>query len=89
MRPGGDGGQAVLAWVNGAVLGSCYVAQRDEPADFQAELLQHVAALSPGTRWMLMGDWTGLKSWESPLFRLRVVRRLALRVIGCKLLRGF
>ena len=31
----------------------------------------------------------GLKSWVLHLFRLWVVRRLALRVTGCKLLRGF
>ena len=39
------------------MLGSCYVAQSEEADDFHAELLQHVAALSSGTRWMLMGDW--------------------------------
>ena len=75
---GGDGGQAVLAWVNGAVLGSCYVAQSDEAADFQAELLQNVAALSPSTRWMLMGDWNMTPSQNGVLASLqRCEARLA------------
>ena len=68
---GGDGGQAVLAWVNGAVLGSCYVAQSDEAADFQAELPQNVAALSPSTRWMLMGDWNMTPSQNGVLASLQ------------------
>ena len=53
----GPGGQAVLVWINGSVVGSCYVAQNAEAVQFQADLVQQLLALHPQVRWALMGDW--------------------------------
>ena len=59
------GGQAVFAVIHGTLMGSIYVAHRDEAEDFLRDVLDVV--LTAGQSWFLAGDWNCLPSenWVS------------------------